>query len=121
MQIKDLDRNLLLTYLILQDDETAMRIAQTERWAEEEVIDVTVQFNGVEMPAEYLEEALKKWVKHIEAETAEFVDKDKFEERVEERAKQLLKDHANDALEKIRALEDKLTEVEDVLTPHWER
>lgn len=121
MQIKDLDHDLLLTHLILHNRKVAEEVAESAQWKEDGIINITVQFNGVEMPAEILEETLQGFVEQIETEISEAVDKDKFEEEVEKRAKQLLNDHADNALEQLCELQEKLYGIENVLTPYWSR
>ena len=77
--------------------------------------------NGVEIPAQMMEDWLQFQFESLCKKAKEQYDPENFDKRVEERAKELLKEHADNALEKLEQLQNILYNSEDLLTPHWER
>ena len=85
------------------------------------MLKATVQVNGVVIPAEVFENCLQGLMSHVESYYSKTYDADNIDALVEIRAEQLLKDHADNALEKLHALCNTLESVEDTIKPHWER
>jgi len=107
----------LLSHVLLQDGDVTKAVAETDQFKDRGEITCTVQFNGVEVPAEKLEEVLAHFVKEVE----KLVDLDSFNDKVEERAKQILSEHADNALEKIQWLTDMVDSPDMYIKPEWER
>jgi len=106
-----------LSHLLLQNSDVAKDVARSGNWQNGGEITCTVQFNGVQVPAETLEELLARFMRHVEKQ----VDLDSFNEKVEERAKQILSEHADNALEKIQWLTDMVDSPDMYIKPEWER
>ena len=113
--------NQLLSHILLRESEIVSLIADTDKWKNEGVIEARVSFNGIDTDGQLLEDVLQKLFKQVENHYSEQYDADQFDQRVEEKAKALLKEHADNALEKIRELSDQLENIEYTITPHWER
>ena len=111
----------ILSHVLLGDIELAGKVAKTDAWKELEKIKGELTFNGVTVSSQCLEDALQKLFKQVEENIKEKYDADKFDERVEERARQILKDHADNVLDKIEGIADSLREIDDVIVPYWER
>lgn len=117
MKINIDDNSQLLSHVLLADKNVCEVVADTENWINNGNIICTVQFNGVECPAEVLENVLQNFIKYIEKQ----VDYDKFEQKVEERAKEIIQEHADNVIDKMQDLLVKLQESDDLIKPHWER
>ena len=110
-----------MSHLLLESNDLAGQVSKTSLWVEDGVLEATLQINGVEVPAEHLESFMKGLWEHAENQLRKKYKTEDFDRRVEEKAKQLLKDHADNALEELYDLTNKLENIGDVLTPHWER
>lgn len=115
------DKNKFMTHLLLEDKNLTTEVAVTPLWTEDMVLEATLQINGVDVPAEYLESFMKGLWAHAEEQLREKYNADSFDRKVEEKAEQLLKDHAGNALTQLQDLTEKLESIGEVLTPHWER
>jgi len=111
----------MMAHLMLSSESVSTEVARTTDWIDNEELVATLQINGVEVPATVMEEFMKGlWVRAKDDAKYKY-DGEKFEQRVEDRANQLLKDHADNALEQLQDLTEKLESIGDVLTPSWER
>ena len=84
----------IFSRLVLQDCKAAEDIAATEQWTENGILEAEVKVNGVLIPAEIFEKWMQKQYKSMEENFKERYDTANFDGRVEERAKELLKEHA---------------------------
>lgn len=106
---------------MLSEYDVAEKVAITPNWKDSELLEATLQINGVDVPAEVMESFMKDiWNKACK-QYSEKYNAVNIDNLVEERAQQLLKDHADDALTKIGELTDTLNGYDNLLTPHWER
>lgn len=110
-----------LRHVVLQDEDLAMEIADTALWKEQGIFEAKLIINGVEIPAEVIEDTLQKLYSHCERFYEEKYDVSNFDDRVEERAKELLQEHADNALDRINRLAELLNDPSMLLVPHWER
>ena len=115
------DCKVFMSHLMLESEELSTKVAETTLWTEDGILEATLQINGVEVPAEHLEKFMKGLWGHAETQLRKKYNADQFDDRVEEKAKQLLEEHADNALEQLCDLQNKLDEVGNVLTPHWVR
>lgn len=111
----------LLSHFLLADIGVAEKVRKTEPFQDQRTITATVQMNGVEVPAEVFEKVLNNLLDQVKVHYREQYDADAFDRRVEDRAKQILKEHADNALDKIHNLSMVLEDSENLLTPYWER
>jgi ethanolamine utilization protein EutA (predicted chaperonin) len=115
------DPKVLLSRIVLQNRDIALKIAKTDMWVKDGVIEVRAVFNGIEASGEILEKALNNFVEQIDSHYKEHYDANKFDERVEQKAREILKEHADNALEKIDRLFEVLQDSDNIIKPHWER
>ncbi|MBE0467974.1 MAG: hypothetical protein IBX55_00400 [Methyloprofundus sp.] len=111
----------ILSHFLLEDKQACEAVLETEEWQSSRKIIPTVFFNGVEVEAEFLEDALKNLLDQVKDSYAKKYDVKNIDNMVEERAESLLREHAGDALNVIRDLQSKLENTDDMLTPYWER
>lgn len=111
----------IMSHILLCNTALVDKVVSTKEWTELDKLTGELTVNGVTVSAQVLEDALQTIFYQIEEHFKEKYDVDKFDEHVEQKAKQLLKEHANDALNVLSDLSDKLHEAEDLLVPHWER
>ena len=110
-----------ISHLFLNDAKVCELVVDTKEWTEDGIIDCQVSFNGVKVDGSVLENTLQHFVDTIEKHFKEKYDSDRLDVVIEERAKELLKEHADNALEKLYDLTRKLEESDDLLVPHWDR
>ncbi|AHX01086.1 hypothetical protein M316_0021 [Nitrincola phage 1M3-16] len=111
----------LLSHIMLSDREISEKVAETSNWKENGAIDAKASFNGVEVDGSVLEKVLQEFVKQIEDYFVEKYDADEFDRRVEEKAEAIIKEHADNAAEKLSQLSRVLEEHERLLKPYWQR
>lgn len=111
----------LLSHFLLANEEVATLVATTHQWTEGGVITPQITFNGVEVPAETFEKCLQHFVDQVEEQVRDACNADAFEQRVEERAEEILEKHSGGALEIMQSLTETLERYDQILTPHWER
>jgi hypothetical protein len=112
---------LALNHITLENRDKAVEIASTELWKTREILEACLTINGVEIPAQIVEDWLQSQFEVLCKKAKENYDPENFDKRVEEKAKELLKLHADNALEKIYELQSRLEDVDSLLTPYWER
>lgn len=110
-----------LSHLVLQNTELAMQLADTPLWLNQGVLEATLQINGVDVSAELIEQTMQELYSRCEEFFKEKYESTKFDQRVEERAQELLKEHADNALERMYKLINVLESPDVLLTPSWER
>ena len=111
----------MLSHLLLDNVDVVTAVAETINWNKSGEINCTVQFNDVELPASILEDVLHKLFKQVEDHYSEKYQADAFDQRVEEKAKEIVKEHADNVVEKLYNLAQVLEESGDLIKPHWER
>jgi len=113
--------NQILNHFLLNDSNVVDSVAESEDWKERGKLTATVFINGIEIPAESFEKTLQDLFCRVEESMRKKYNTEEFDARVEDRAKVLLKEYADNALDKITNLCQTLENVEDVLIPYWER
>lgn len=121
MKININDPSQMLSHVLLGDLDVCKAVRDTKEYKADKTITPTVFMNGIEVPAESLEKALKSLFNQVESHYKEHYQADAFDAKVEEKAVQLLKEHADNAIEKMHNLMMTLEDSESLLTPHWER
>jgi hypothetical protein len=111
----------ILSHVLLDNKSLSRAVASTEEWRSLGEIRGTILYNGIEVSAESLETSLKGVIVRVESYYREQYHADRFDKAVEEKAEAILKEHADNALNKIRDLAVKLEEADTLLVPHWER
>ena len=112
-----------LSHFVLHVSEKAKEIAETAEWTEKKEINAKIFFNGVEVSGEDFESVMEYFVSYYKDHYAEkYAEKyADVEQAVEDRAQKLIKEHADNALDVLVELQDKLYNAENLLKPHWER
>lgn len=111
----------IFSHLVLQDCKAAEELAETEQWRENGILEAEVKVNGVLIPAEIFEQWMHDHYNAMEEKFKERYDASNFDDRVEERAKELLKEQADGCLDVMYNLQQKLEEADSMLTLRWER
>jgi hypothetical protein len=121
MKFKLEDHQVALNHVVLEDAKLCMELADTPLWKDQGIFEATLFINGLSVPAELIETTLQNLYSRCEEFYKEKYDVNNFDERVEARAVELLKTHADNALDKINRLTEILGEPDVQLTPYWER
>lgn len=107
----------ILTAIMLHSATVAKKVATQPKWIVDGKLNATCFINDVEIPAETIEDYFEDVFDRIEKHHREKYDADNLDNLIEEKAKQLLREHADTALEQLSDLQHKLENIEDVLTP----
>lgn len=110
-----------LSHVVLANTELAKALSETELWKQEAKLEAKLTVNGLEIPVQLLEDVMQDLYKRATAEIEDKYGKPDIDAMVEEKAEQLLKEHADNALEKINNLVELLEAPIDLLKPYWER
>jgi hypothetical protein len=110
-----------LSHVVLKNTDLCLQLADTPLWKENGILEATLIINGVNVPAELIENTMHDLYAQCEDYYKEKYDAKSFDERVEERAIELLKEHADNALERISRLTEILDNPDVLLTSAWER
>ena len=121
MKFKLEDHQVALNHVVLEDAKLCMELADTPLWKDQGIFEATLFINGLSVPAELIETTLQNLYSRCEEFYKEKYDVNNFDERVEARAVELLKTHADNVLDKINRLTEILGEPDVLLTPYWER
>ncbi len=120
------DCSVFMSHLLLEDATLSEEVSKTPLWKDTKTLEATLQINGVEVPASHLEAFMKSlWKRHeesVESGHKELKRKQEdFDNQVELRAKEILREHADDAVNKLVDLQNSLHNIEDTIKPYWER
>jgi hypothetical protein len=121
MKIDIENPNRLLSLFLLENVDIVNSVAETKELKDNGRIIATVKMNGVEVPAEVMENVLQNLINQVEEHYREQYNADAFDKRVEDRAEQILKEHADNVLEKLYSLSTKLEESDSLIKPYWKR
>lgn len=115
------DHTVALSHVLLENKEYAFKVSDTSLWKDNGVLEAKLTINGIDFPAELIEEVLQGLYSRCENFYKEKYNVNNFDDRVEERAKELLKEQADNAYERMGKLIEILDNPEVLLKPHWER
>jgi hypothetical protein len=119
MHVNINDPTQILSHILLQDEDLAAAVAATPGWRQEQLISPAVEFNGVAVPAQVFEDALKQLVNQLGQQiSAQYAH---VEAEVQRRVEQRLKDEVEPVLNKLYDLQRMLENVGDVIKPYWEK
>jgi len=121
MEVSIRDAQQVMSHIVLGDRELATSVASTGMWDDEGKLVATLSMNGVEVSAQILEDVLQKLIAQVEDNIKDEYKVPDIDAMVEEKAKKLIKEQADNALCKLYELADSLEQHENLLTPHWER
>lgn len=120
-QVK-LRENDILSHLILNDRETAMKIADTPEWdGGKGVLEMDIKVNGVAVDTEVFRKVLEDMYKQAREKAADSVDESKYRERVEAEAKKILENQVDNVMEVLHDLQNKLSYSENLIKFEWDK
>lgn len=121
MQININDPKQMLSHVLLGDDEVVNAVTCTEEWTKDKKLTVEVSINGVKVDAESFENTLKNLFEQVENHYSEVYNADNIDNLVEKKAEELIKNHADSALDKLGRLMEVIEDPENIIKPYWER
>lgn len=121
MQIDIKNPKQILSQFLIKNHHILDTVGSTEDWKKDGKLTAKVLINNIEVDAESFESTLQGLFERVKKHYADKYDADNLDNLVEERAKELLKQHADNALETLYNLTRTLEESEELLVPHWER
>ncbi len=120
-QVK-LRANDILSHLIFEDEETAMKIADTPEWeGGKGVLEMDIKVNGVTIDTEVFRKVLEEMYQQAREKAADSVDESKYRERVEAEAKKILQGQVDKVMDVLSDLQDKLYHSENLIKFEWEK
>lgn len=112
-----LDSKEMFSHLVLTDSDYAMVLAESREWVENGEFTAKVLINGIECPAQALNDLLEHMWKLANNESGQ----SDFDLKVKEAAEELLQEKANVLYETIAELSNKLDDVTQLLPYNWEK
>ena len=100
--------SVIFSHLVLQDHKAASAVAETKQWTEDGTLEAEVKINGVVIPAETFEKWMQDQYAAMGIEFKERYNPEQFDARVEEKARELLNEHAEGVIDAMRVLQDNL-------------
>lgn len=113
------DPRVLMSHILLHNEDLAMAVAHSDGWKAEQLIEPKIFFNGVEVSGEVFEGALLELYKQVET----MIER-KYADVASEVQRQLehrMKIEAADILEKMDQLRDVLEDAGSIIKPYWDR
>jgi hypothetical protein len=112
----------ILSHLVLEDHETAMKIAETELWNDGDgVLEMDIKVNGVSLDTEVFRKVMENMWQQSRKQAADAVDESQYKDRVQKEAKKMLQDSADGVMEVMAELQNKLNDVDLLVTWNWEK
>ena len=119
VKIKSAD---ILSHLILEDRETAEKIADTPEWeGGKGVLEMDIKVNGVVVDTEVFRKVLENMYQQAREKAADSVDESKYRERVEAEAKKILENQVDNVMDVLSDLQDKLYHSENLIKFEWDK
>ena len=109
------DQSQILSHALLENRDIVKAVASTEAWINNQEITVTVQFNGIDLPAEVLEETLKGISDYMDRHYREKYNVNKLEALAEARAVEIVRERAGSVLDKMSELTYLLEDIESMV------
>lgn len=120
MKIDINDPQQILSHVLL-DSSCVDDIACSVAWTEHGEVNCKVLMNDIEVPAEDVENSLQRLFNQVEKHYREKYNADSIDDMVEQKARELLKNQADNVLEILGTLQSTLEDSESLIKPHWER
>jgi hypothetical protein len=112
----------ILSHLVLEDHETAMKIAETELWNDGDgVLEMDIKVNGVTLDTEVFRNVMESMWQQARKQAADAVDESQYKDRVQKEAKKMLQDSADGVIEVMAELQNKLNDVDLLVKWNWEK
>lgn len=106
----------LFSHLVLNNKSIAEKISETKAWKEAESLEGKVFVNGVEIPAESLNQLLKDMQDQANIETGA----EAFRKEVENKAYEIVGEQQCETLSALDDLRNKISEVDTMIKFPWE-
>lgn len=111
----------IYSHFVLSDTEQTIAIAATPEWKEDKTLDVQMQINGVDVDPAILQKLMGAWIEQVKESTLAKVDVNGFEDRVKKEVNKILQTKANEVLEVMGDLQNKLQCADLLLKYEWEQ
>ncbi len=111
-----LECSYLISHLVLGDTDTAEAISKTPLWSEEEKLEAVVIINGVEVDGEVMEKILVHMWEQAKVDSG----KEAFNQKVKEEAQRIVKERADEVMEAMNDITNKLHNIDDCVKWNWE-
>ncbi|AUR84682.1 coil containing protein [Vibrio phage 1.063.O._10N.261.45.C7] len=112
----------ILSHLVLGDHETAMKIAETELWNDGDgVLEMDIKVNGITLDTEVFRKVMENMWQQARKQAADEVDESQYRDRVEAKAKEILKNQSDNVLEALHDLQGKITYTDNLIKFEWEK
>lgn len=113
------DPRVLMSHILLHNEDLAMAVAASPGWVKEELVEPKITFNGIEVPSAVFEGALHELFKQVE----QMIER-KYADVASEVQRQLehrMKTEAAEILDRMDQLRDVLEDAGSIIKPYWER
>ena len=111
----------ILSHLVLTDEDTATEIAGTSLWLEEDKMEMDIKVNGVPISTEIFREVLEMMWEQAKERADADVDANTHRQRVEDEARKIVQDSAEEIMDKMQELNSKLEDINGMLKYPWDR
>ena len=115
------DSKVFMSHILLSDKQVAYAVSDTSLWINDKKLTAKLEVNGVEVPAGVLEEFIKGLWGNLKTQFEREYKTKTIDQKVEEKALELLKERGDDVMDKLTNLINVLSDPENLITPHWER
>lgn len=110
----------ILSHLVLTDEDTATEIAETSLWSEEGKLEMDIKVNGVPISTVIFREVLEMLWEQAKERADDAVAASTHRQRVEEEARKIVKDSAEEIMDKMHELNSKLEYLDGMIKYPWE-
>lgn len=115
------DSKVFMSHILLSDEQVASAVSDTSLWINDKKLTAKLEVNGVEVPAEVLEEFIKGLWGNLKTQFEREYKTKTIDQKVEEKALELLKERGDNVMDKLTNLINVLSDPENLVTPYWER
>lgn len=110
----------MMAHLMLGSVDVCEKVRHTPQWADDGELEATLQINGVEVPAQVMEDFLLDLWERAEKAAGEKVDESRFNERVQDAVNKTWEEQTQPILEIMTSLHNKLQEADQLIKYSWE-
>lgn len=111
----------IFSHLVLQDKDYAEAIAASKEWTEDGILEARLTINGIEVPAMALNQLLMEMWDQANDKARKLLDVEEVEKMIEARAKEILEEHTDNAIQKLTDIINTIEDPSNLITPTWER
>jgi hypothetical protein len=119
MKIKLNDPSQIMSHFVLRSTAVVEALIETEEFKRDGSLIAKVIVNGVEIPADVYEDVLNNLFTQYYDAVRNKYEAPKIDQMVEDKAKELLKQSADNVIETLDDLRDRLQNIDDMIKPYW--